>query len=240
MQFNGGAVVALCDEVNPGDAMVHESNIGVLGYQSAAPICAADYSLVIKETGWGPRALAARLAHVVVDAIQPQPLQAAALAKSGTGGTATTFKSKFKRKEVETVSLSFAQAPPSVMKLNQLYTVKVFVSADVSDPSNGINGVCVYLTGATNNGTNTALTGTPAVPACDNTAASGLSAITQTVQIGSPAQPKAGYAVFQVGVTKPGQLIFTASSVDADGNTGVIGRSGQTFFPATSRTNVKP
>ncbi|HKU60932.1 MAG TPA: hypothetical protein VJQ44_06910 [Gemmatimonadales bacterium] len=242
MQFNGGAVVALCDDVNPGDAMVHESNIGVLAYQAAADICDPDggYSLVIKETGWGPRALAARLAHVMVDAMQPQVLQAATLGKSGTGGTVTTFKSKFQRKEVEKVSLSFAQAPPANMKVNQLYPVKVFVSADVNDPSNGINGVCVYLTGATNNGTNTGLTGTPSPAACDNTATGGLSAITQTVLVGNPAQPKAGYATFSVGVTKTGQLIFTASSIDAEGNTGIIERSGQTFFPATARTNVKP
>ena len=94
-QFAGGAVVALCDGTNQSTAMVHESNIGVLAYQSASPICDATYSVVMKETGWGPRALAARLARVVVDAVQPQPLQALAL-KSGTGGTATTFKSKVK------------------------------------------------------------------------------------------------------------------------------------------------
>lgn len=234
-QFANGALVALCDGNNPSTAMVHESNIGVLAYQSASPICDATYSgLAIKETGWGPRALAARLAHVVVDALQPQPLQALAL-KSGTGGTATTFKSKFKKNAVISVSISFAQAPPATMKLNQLYTVRLFVSASVNDPSNGINGVCVYLTGANNNGTNTALLG-PQL--CDHTPAGGVSVITQTMQING--QPKAGYAEAQVGVTKNGQLIFTASSTDDTGTTGVIDRDGQTFFPATARTNVKP
>jgi hypothetical protein len=232
----GGAEVALCDGLNPDNAMVHESNIGVLGYQSAAPICAADYSLTLKDTGWGPRALAARLARVVVDAIQPQPLQAA-MKTTGTGGTASTFKSKFKKNAVETITLSFYQAPPATMKQNQLYTVKVFVSADVNDPSNGINGACVYLRGANNNGTNTALIGPTQ---CDNTPAGGVSVITATTLING--QPKAGYAVAQVGVTKTGQLIFTASGIDGQGSntSGVLGRSGQTFFPATSRTNVKP
>ena len=50
-QFAGGAVVALCDGNNPSTAMVHESNIGVLAYQSASPICDASYSVVMKETG---------------------------------------------------------------------------------------------------------------------------------------------------------------------------------------------
>ena len=44
---------------------------------------------------------------MVVDALQPQPLQALAL-KSGTGGTATTFKSKIKKETVEAVSIAFA------------------------------------------------------------------------------------------------------------------------------------
>jgi len=234
-QFVGGALVALCDGNNPSTAMVHESNIGVLAYQSASPICDAPYSVAIKDTGWGPRALAARLAHVVVDALQPQPLQALA-GKSGTGGTATTFKSKFKKNAVTTVSLTFTQAPPATMNVKKMpYPVRVFASADVGDLSNGINGVCVYLTGATNNGTNTALTGSTD---CDNTPTGGVSAITRSVVING--QLKAGYVDFSLGVTKTGQLIITASSTDAAGNTGVIQRDGQTFLAAVARTNVKP
>ena len=44
----------------------------------------------------------------------------------------------------------------------------------------------------------------------------------------------------KLGVTKTGQLIITASSTDATGKSGIIGRDGQTFFPAVARTNVKP
>jgi len=234
-QFAGGALVALCDGNNPSTAMVHESNIGVLAYQSASPICDAEYSIAIKDTGWGPRALAARLAHVVVDAMQPQPLQALAL-KSGTGGAATTFKSKFGKNAVTTVSLTFTQAPPATMNVKKMpYPVRVFASTDVGDASNGVNGVCVYLSGATNNGTNTALTGSKD---CDNTPTAGISAITRSVVING--QLKAGYADFSLGVTKTGQLIVTASSTDATGTTGVIGRDDQTFVPAVVRTNVKP
>jgi hypothetical protein len=115
------------------------------------------------------------------------------------------------------------------------YPVRVFASADVGDPSNGINGVCVYLSGANNNGTNTALTGSTD---CDKTPTGGISAITKSVVING--QLKAGYADFSLGVTKTGQLIVTASSTDATGNTGVIGRDDQTFLAAVARTNVKP
>src|SRR4051794_41276618 len=120
--------------------MVHESNIGVLAYESASPICDASYSVTIKETGWGPRALAARLAHVVVDAMQPQPLQALAL-KSGTGGTAPTLKSKFKKKAVTTVGLRFTQAPPATLKAKKKpYPPRGFASADGGDAADRLNG----------------------------------------------------------------------------------------------------
>jgi hypothetical protein len=235
-QFAGGAVVALCDDVDPSTAMVHESNIGVLAYQGVGAICAAEYSVTIKDTGWGPRALAARLARVVVDAIQPQPLQATSLGNAGTGGTASTFKSRFQKKTVDAVTLTFAPDPPATLNQSKMpYPVRVFVSSGVDDPSAGVNGVCVYLTGATNNGTNTAITGNTE---CENTPAGGVSAITRSVQING--QPKAGYADFSLSVTKTGQLIITASSTDGTGKTGVVGRDGQTFVNDVARTNVKP
>ena len=53
--FNPGAIVAICDGADASASMVHESTIGVLAYTSASPICAAPLSLVIKDTGWGPR-----------------------------------------------------------------------------------------------------------------------------------------------------------------------------------------
>jgi hypothetical protein len=234
-QFAGGAVVALCDGSNASTAMVHESNIGVLGYQSASPICDATYSVAIKQTGWGPRALASRLARVVVDALQPQPLQAVAL-KSGTGGTATTFKSKIKKETVQTVTLAFAPDPPATLNVKKMpYLVRVLVTSDVIASPKGTNGVCVYLTGTNNNGINTALSGNTE---CDNTATGGVSAITKSVLINNVLT--AGYAEFQLNVTKNGGLIITASSTDAEGKTGVIERDGQTFGTDFVKTNVKP
>ena len=48
----------------------------------------------------------------------PELLQAA-MAKSGTGGTATTFKSKFSKKPVTTIPLTFTIKPPAVIRLGQ-------------------------------------------------------------------------------------------------------------------------
>ena len=237
-QFANGAVVGLCDDANPSTAMVHESNIGVLAYQSAAAICdpVDGYSVAIKETGWGPRALAARLARVVVDAIQPQALQATALGKSGTGGTATTFKSKFKKKTVESVTLAFAPDPPATLNVKKMpYLVRVRVTSDIDEPTKGTNGVCVYLTGSTNNGTNTALGGNHE---CQNETPGGVSAITKSIVVDGVLT--AGYAEFNLSVTKTGGLTITASSLDATGTTGVVGRDGQTFIGDVARTNVKP
>jgi hypothetical protein len=230
-QFAGGALVGLCDGNNPSTAMVHESNIGVLAYQSASPICDASYSVAIKETGWGPRALAARLAHVLVDALQPQPLQALAL-KSGTGGTATTFKSKFKKNAVTSVALTFTTKPPSTIKLGATVTAEVRATTLVDAVTTGVNGVCVYLRGTNNNGQGTSLTGSHD-QRCD-VIAEAVDAYTSTK--GS----SAGFASFSFKATKTGGLIITASSTDAAGNTGVIGRDGQTFGTDFVKANVKP
>ena len=230
--FANGALVALCDGNDPSTAMVSESNIGVLAYQSASPICDASYSVAIKETGWGPRALAARLAHVVVDAMQPQPLQALAL-KSGTGGTATTFKSKFKKNPVTTVTLTFTQTPKAKPKVGETVTAEVRATTLIDGVATGVNGVCVYLKGANNNGTGTSLSGV-------------TDSRCQTIPewVGDYTESKnlqAGYAAYSFSVTKTGglSLIATASD-DNDNPIGVVGRNGQTFVGATFKMNVNP
>ena len=220
--------------------MIHESNIGVLAYSSASPICAASpVPVVLKETGWGPRALAARLARAVVSAVQPEPLQAAVIRTTGTGGTPTTFKSQFKKKTVTNVTLAFAPDPPSVLNVkNMPYVVRVRVTSDIDEPTKGTNGVCVFLTGSTNNGTNTALDGNHE---CDEQPGRGqVSAITKSILIGNPAVLTAGYAEFNLSVTKTGGLTITASSTDGANVTGVVGRDGQIFTGDIARTNVKP
>ena len=235
-EFSPGATVAVCDDNVATTAMVHETSVGVLAYSSGNPICGTKISLVLRESGWGPRALAARLARVVVSSLTPPNLQAAVLPRSGSGGTITTVKSKFSTKPVVTVTLEFDPAPPRTMFIRQMpYIVRVRATTLVDGVKTGVNGTCVYLTGANNNGTNTALDGNHE---CENEPTGGVSAITESIEVGG--NVTAGYAEFGLIATKTGALIITSSSTDESGTTGVVDRDGQTFVTDVERTNIKP
>jgi hypothetical protein len=230
--FSPGAVVAICDGVNADVSMVNESTIGVLAYNGTGPICTPPVSVVIKDTGWGPRALAARLARVIVTAVEPQPLQAA-VKTTGTGGTASTFKSRFSKKPVTTVPINYTVTPPKVIRLGQTVTVEVRSTTQVDGVTTGVNGVCVYIQGNNNNGQGTALVGSH-----DSRCAQLPEKVdAYTVTKGSAA----GFASLSFRVTKTGGLILTATASDDSGNPiGVVGRNGQTFTPDTFKSNVKP
>jgi hypothetical protein len=237
--FDPAAAVAVCDGTGgSANAMVNESNIGVLAYTSANAICSASVTQPLAMIqGWGPRALTARLARAIVTAVTPAPLHATLLTKSGTGGTATTFKSKVKTRPVEQITFTFTSAPKTIFISNPQQETLV-VRATVDNGTVGVNGVCVYVTGSNNNGQNTALQGTRD-PDCANTPLTGLSAKTQSIIDGS-GKLSAGYATMLFDPTKTGGLILTASSTDASDVTGVLGRTGQTFVNGTFKTNVKP
>jgi hypothetical protein len=235
--FSPGAIVALCDDNPDSDVMVHESTVGVLAYSTGDPICAAPISMALRETGWGPRALATRLVRAMGAALTPTSLQAAVAAKSGSGGTATTFKSKFKTEPVAQVTIKYTQAPPKVMKLNQTYPIEVRATSVVNGATAGVNGVCVYLTGTNNNGQPTDLEGT-ADTSCQSLSKAVFKQ-TESKTVGG--QPAAGYAAFQLKVTKNGGLLLTAGATDDQGSPiGVIGRDGQTFLGDEVKVNVKP
>jgi hypothetical protein len=231
-EFSPGATVAVCDDNTATNAMVHETSVGVLQYSSGNVICDADVALVLRETGWGPRELASRLARLLA----PTTLHATVGFRSGSGGTVTTVKSQFSTKPVETVTLKFQPGPPQPMFVKRMpYVVRVRATTVVDEVVTGVNGTCVYLTGATNNGTNTALTGNHE---CDDEPPGGVSAITKSIKDGSDVL--AGFAEFSLSVTKTGGLTITASSTDGTGKTGVIDRDDQTFVTTFVRTNVKP
>jgi hypothetical protein len=234
VEFNPGALVALCDDDNDTKTMVHESSIGVLAYSSGNTICGTPQASAMVG-GWGPRALASRLARVIGDAVRPAPLQATMLTKSGTGGTATTFKSKFSNKPVGTVTFAFTQAPKTIYFKQQPVTVIVRATTLVGGDTTGVNGVCVFVSGANNNGQGTRLEGTRD---CLNTPADWISAKTQSMTTADGLA--AGYATFAMTVTKTGGLVLTASSTDASDVVGVLDRSGQTFVNSVFKTNVKP
>jgi hypothetical protein len=229
--FTPGANVALCNG-DDSNLMVQESNIGVLGFQPAGAICAAPYSVAIRDTGWGPRALAARLARVMVNALQPAPLQATTL-KSGTGSGPTTIKSKFSKVPVGTVILKYTTKPPSVIKLGQTVNVEVRATTPINNVLTGVNGVCVYIVGANNNGQGTALVGSHD---------SRCALIANTVDDYTESKNlQAGFAAFSYVVTKAGGLSQTATASDDTGSLiGAVGRNGQTFTTDMVKSNVKP
>ena len=233
--FNPGVTVTVCDNSGSSKtAMVLESGIGALAFVTPT-LCDASQSMTMRDV---PSTLGGRLAKVFFDAVSPTPLQAATLlTKTGTGGTATTFKSKFKTGSVEAVTLNFVTKPSVIYQSKLPVTITVQATAVVVNTTTGksetvgVNGVCVYLAGKNNNGANTALNG---APECDNTAPDGASAITKTKNLA------AGYATFSLNISKTGALIITASSVDDTGITGVVGRDDQTFTGDAFRTNIKP
>jgi hypothetical protein len=231
-EFSPGAIVAVCDDNTAPTTMVHETNVGILQYSSGDPICNAPISLVLRETGWGARALAARLARVLA----PSTLHAAVVAKSGSGGTVTTVKSQFSTGPVETVTLKFTQPPEKVLKLGQSYSVEVRATTVFKGAVTGVNGACIYLIGSENNGVLSELTGTRDA-SCQNVPKAVFDRTESKVVAG---QPSAGYAVFEVTATKNGGLAITASASDDSGATGVLGRDGQTFVIDQVKVNVKP
>ncbi len=228
--------MAVCDGNTATTAMVHESNIGVLQYSSGNSICATSpITTVMRDAGWGPRALATRLARLLT----PTTLQAA-IVRTGSGGTVTTVKSKFKTRPVETVKLAFDPnfTPPKTLFISKMpYVVKVRATTLVDGVETGVNGTCIYLTGTNNNGQNTALSGNHE---CDNEPPGSVSVITKSINVGNNVI-SSGYAEFALSVTKTGGLSIRGSSVDATGKSGVIERDGQTFVnTAIVKTNIKP
>jgi hypothetical protein len=149
------AVVAVCDNTGSSTtAMVNESSIGVLAFTDGNALCAETQTLVTTEPGWGPRALAARLARTLVGAVTPSPLYALRLVTtSGSGGTASTFKSKFSTNTVGTLNVVFKDAPKNPWRISaQPFPVSANVSFVEGTQSTGVFGVCVYLTATNNNG----------------------------------------------------------------------------------------
>jgi hypothetical protein len=226
LTFSPAVIVAVCDNDPSDSAMVHEEGVGVIAYVNSS-ICSTPRSLTMIDPGWGPKALAARLSRVLVGALTPTPLQAAALA-TGTGGrTSTIPKSKFGKQLVTTLTLAWKDQPPAVIKGTDPPT-KFPVSFTVSASGSPIFGTCAYLAGSNNNGTPTMLNG-PHDPACVNPPNGDGTALSVLLK---PYNATASIADFgQVGVTKTGGIIF-------NGTADVLDRVG--FGSIIFKSNVKP
>jgi len=220
-----GALVAICDGNVDDNAMINESSVGFLPFVGSS-ICSETQSVAMLESGWGPLALVRRAAHWSVQMLTPQSLQATVVGKTGSGGTSTGFKSKFKTNGVTTLSVTFKKGePPSKgPKVGLPFPVTVIVTAlDDQSVASGVLNTCVYLTGSNNNGTPTHVKGTK-----DPNCTTPLTAAPDTV---SAVTGAGGTAAFSVTVTKSGGLSLTAT---AD----VIGRDGAGVGKV--KTNVAP
>jgi hypothetical protein len=228
--FNPAVAVSVCDaDATPdASAMIHETNIGVLAYFNTDVCSTTPQPLASTVLGGGPRAFAARLARTVGELVMPQPLHATALGNYGSGGTASTFKSKFSRKNVESLVLAFVTGRPlSNIPVNTEVDVWVTVSApDANNVRLPVLGTCVYLTGTNNNGTPTDITG-PHDNRCTDATYSG----TAPAAVTEPYSTTASVAKLKATVTKTGGLILV-------GTANVIERSGT--GSAFTKINVKP
>jgi len=230
LTFSPDAVVTVCDNDLSASAMILTEAVGVLAYK-ATDLCNSAQSITAVPTGWGPRALAARLGQMLVGTVTPAPLHATALL-SGTGGTTSKIpRSIVSKLSVGTngVSADWVSKPPAVIVGTATLTAgtKFPVSFKGSAAGNSIVGFCAYLLGRNNNGTPTQLIGLRD-PACTAGGPEALSVLVQTTS--SDTETLANFG--QVGVTKTGGIVFT-------GFVQVVGRAGTGATPL-AKSNVKP
>ena len=74
------------------------------------------------------------------------------MAKSGTGGTATTFKSELGQKSVTTGAADLHHQAAEGDPEGSDGVGQVRATTTVDGVTTGVNGVCVYLKGNNNNG----------------------------------------------------------------------------------------
>jgi hypothetical protein len=231
--FDTPAVIALCVGNVPENTLVHESNIGFLGWQGTGEfICGATPSVTMLESGWGPRALARRLARWGSDALLPEPAYAAALLTVGGTGGAKTLRSKLKLDGVTgEITLTLDIPPRPTEKRNVEFTIRVR-AADADGI--GVNGQCVLASGFNNNGNPATLNGVSNC-ATGTLTSKQMARLTETAFL-SPGNPEAGYATFRITVPSSGAMIITFSGVNETDDNLTKTINGTT----TSKFNVKP
>lgn len=142
-------------------------------------------------------------------------------------GTATGFRSNFKNADVTSVHLEWTQKLPAKMKVNQPYTAIARATTQVDNITTGVNGTCLIISGSNNNGQPLALNGSND---CDSPSQTQVAAVTKT----DPATHAAGYATFEVIVTKSGGITFTLSGFN------VLDRGGTFENTPQTKSNVSP
>jgi hypothetical protein len=228
LTFSPAALVAVCDNDVSASAMVLTEAVGVLAFANTG-LCNTLQSQTALRTGWGPRAVAARLGQMLVGAVTPAPLHATALL-AGTGGTTSKIPRSIVQKltvSAGALGLSWANKPPAT--INGTAPNTFAASVNVNAAGNAILGVCAYMIGQTNNGTPTQLVG-PKHADCASPPGGGTDYLSVLVQnTGSTTASLADFG--QVGITKTGGIDLTVTvQVQGRAGTGAI----------TTRSNVKP
>jgi hypothetical protein len=194
--FSPYALVSLCDNSSDSSLMVHESNLGVLGYKSVN-LCT------------GPDAT----------------------------GTATRYKSQFKNTSVSSIKVDWVTTPTSPLKLNKptTFTVRATTQVSVNGQmvTQGVNNVCLSISGTNNNGVGTTLAG---LQECDTDPNPPLGSTVVTSLTKTDNTLGAGYATFAFSVTKTGGLILTGAGRE------VVDRSDAIAFvnPVALKYTVNP
>jgi hypothetical protein len=173
--------------------------------------------------------LFSRLRQFAARAVTPEPAFAATLLATAGGGLGGAKGDVFTADAVENLTVEWLQAPPPVMRLGQSYTVIAGASTLINNVKTYVNGACLFITGANNNGTPTQLNGSKE---CGSPTATQVSAKTT---FRTPPKQDPGFATLIVTPTKSGNLFLTLSAV-ALVNIGQV-TSNNTL---TAKTNVKP
>jgi hypothetical protein len=222
--FDPFAVVALCNVEATVFSMVQESNVGALPFDSAtaANICLASPSVSFLEQQHGPFALVSRMVRFGASLLSPSPVYAATMYTLSVGGGTKSTRSRFTRLDVESVASKWLQAPPSSVKVNTPFTVRIEATTKDGNKTVPALGVCYTVIGGANNGTPGVAQLTGAHNCGQGTAPSSVTTLVDGKAI----------ATLVVTATQTGTLITTASGV-------VLGRGG-TVGSLTARTKVIP
>jgi hypothetical protein len=156
-----------------------------------------------------------------------------------SGTTKTGFRSNFSNDPVDDLSLEVISKETSPIKAGsanvQEFVIRATTTIAGETEPQGVNNVCISVTGSINNGQNLGLINVAGgeCPGQTNNTDNIVTAVTDS----DPERDfKAGYAKFQFYVNKTGQLILTF-----DANTNAVpGRTIADAEPLVLRYNVKP
>jgi len=243
--FTPYAVVALCPAVNSGrvydDAdMVHQQDVGVLGFEVATSLCSTDPAPPFASLYRGGSLFAAlgRAIHSTGRWLSPQPAYATAVVTAVIGGKVSGAKGdEFTFENLPTVKLDLKLADLGPRNTVQANTGRFSVTVDVTTPDNEpAGGITVTLSLVDNNGVGTAIFEAPEGTPCTAESAEPAQEITLAT-VGQNGDQQATKAIWteNLCITKTGSVTLIASSV-ADGNP----NAGIASVASKAKINVKP